>query len=450
MAVAHKWERGLARKGEDKRKSMDGLQAHLDYLEDPTHEDHEGMVLLPGCNYNCPGQARDDFFGAVDQTNKNYNALKDLLGINKRSLIKWEEVIYCLGNRCYHTPEEREAIERRIIKIVCGDAPARATWHMNPETGDDDLHIVFAAQQPNGRLTLEHCIGGFSMRVQQELDQYAADLLNSSPNKPLDRLPYIQTAKEAAEENKKEAALEAATEKEGNEEEQTASEPTEMQLHEQVALQAEKEGITDVEAHHLPGLLERIGLKIREIIGDIIRYKSSRTKRKGYHLRVPRTGVIRIHDFLIDVLSAQIDIRLKRSRETSKAETSPELSPGTPEPIPELTAKPAPQSAPETPEAPVGSPTTNLPDTDQPKKKPAKSPETIDKAALLLRYLEAALGLKMANGKKAKQKEIEKLAEATKGMFKKNGTIRASVLKNLPDEQRDTLIKLAADLLMER
>ena len=191
MAVAHKWERKLAKKGKDKRMSMGALNEHLDYLEDPTHDDHEGMVLLPGRNYNCPGKTREDFVVGVDQTHKDYIDLKTALRISKRSLIKWEEIIYSLGKGCYHTPAEREAIERRIIKRVCGDAPARATWHINPETGDDDLHIVFAAQQPNGRITLEHTAGGFSMRVQQELDQFAADLINGSKSKPPQRLPNI-------------------------------------------------------------------------------------------------------------------------------------------------------------------------------------------------------------------------------------------------------------------
>ena len=301
MAVAHKYERS-----KEKKASVYDLADYLHYLEDEIDPDHKGITLLPGRNYHCSGPTNKDLIAGVLATQNAY--LRHREGKSgKRTSDLWDEIIHNLGAGCFVTQDERDAIESKIIAEICPDAPARTTWHINEETGECDLHIVFAVKRPQGTLTLARTKIGLSKRL-QALDQFAADLLNRSKSKPLRRIPHIKTAKEVAEEESKKRAKarEAARAKKENRKPSQKCAP--QTLAEQVAAQAESEGIDDVEAHHLPGLLERIGIKIKKVVAGIIHYTPSRTKRQGM-VRVPTTGIIRIEDFLFKIFSAQIKLR---------------------------------------------------------------------------------------------------------------------------------------------
>ena len=83
-------------------------------------------------------------------------------------------------------------------------------------------------------------------------------------------------------------------------------------------------------------------------------------------------------------------------------------------------------------------------DAPKPKKIPAQSTQTTDKAALLQEFLEAALGRRTVRSKKLKS-----LTDATKDMLNRDRTIKASILKSLPKDQRETLVKLAAERAQE-
>lgn len=307
MAVQYKWERSA-----EKYKSTDALIAHLKYLRDPTDKDHAGMVLLPGRNYRCDGDDDDALVAACKRMLKNHLRIKKLNKINKRTYRLWGELIYNLGKHCYHTPEEREAIERKIIETLFPDVPCRAVWHIDPETGFDDLHIIYAHTRPNGEPTTKRTETG-QRKQTDALDRWCANLLNNAKNKPKKRNPKIVTVLEKAIENSAEIARENGK-------------PKPLPLHAQVAQLAEKEGLEEVNELNLPGLLERLGIIIKEIVGNIICYISNRTKvvgknRKnpdGGNIREPRICKINVTTFLIDVLNAQMDIRIERERNQSK------------------------------------------------------------------------------------------------------------------------------------
>ena len=309
MAVVYKSERSPI-----KYKSDDALSAHLIYVKDPTDKDHAGMILLPGRNYQCDGNDDDDLIKACKRMLANHLRIKDLKKVNKRTYRLWGELIYNLGIHCHHTPEEREAIERKIIDTLFPDVPCRAVWHIDPETGYDDLHIIFAHTRPNGEPTLKRTGTHLNNRF-DALDQWCADLLNNAKKKPKNRNPKIKTVRETAAENSAEIARENGK-------------PKPLPLCVQVAQLAEKEGLDEVEDHHLPGLLERLGIRIKEIINDVIYYFSSRTKVVGKNRKNPdpdnanireeRIGRINIDTFLIDVFDAQLDIRIERDRERNR------------------------------------------------------------------------------------------------------------------------------------
>lgn len=303
MAVVNKWERDAK-----KYESVEELIKHLNYLKDPTDKDHAGMILMPGVNYNCAGNDDEAFVKACKRMLANHLRIKTLKKINRRSYRLWHELIYNLAEHCHHTPEERDAIEKKIINTLFPDVPVRAVWHIDPETGWDDLHIIFAHTRPNGEPTLKRTGTGISKKF-DALDQWCADLLNNAKIKPKDRNPQILTKNQTAAKNSAEKA-------------RANGKPKPLPLPMQVAQAANEEGLDEVEAHHLPGLLERLGIRIKEILSNAIIYFSSRTKVVGRSrntskpIRKQRTGKIPIDTFLIDVAEAQIDIRIAQRQKS--------------------------------------------------------------------------------------------------------------------------------------
>lgn len=385
----------------EKKQSIAELIKHNNYLRDPNHPDHEGLILHPGRNYNCSGPSEQELVDAVQATQANYLRHRDGKK-GKRTSELWEEAIHNLGVGCYATPEEREIIENKAIADLCPDAPARATWHENPETGECDLHIIFAVKRPTGTLTLERTHAHLFTRLNR-LDKFAADLLNKAKPKPTRRKPHIKTAAEVGAENSAEIAAQSGK-----------SKP--LSLPEQIARLAEMEGIENVEAHHIPGLLERLGIMIKEIIGNTIRYFSTRTRMVG-KTRVPRVGTIHVEDYLDRILEAQVDIQIALEKSKGMeptAETQVETQVETP-------AKPA-----------------------KTQNQPQQSKDAAKKFDLLERYYMAALGRTPVTSSK-----LTELANATKSMRNQSQTIKLGILKQLTDGQKAILLPLAAALASE-
>ena len=422
----------------DKTASIPEMLDHVKYLCDTTHDDHKGYTLLPGKNYNCSGSTVDDLVSDVNRANANHFRRKKLLNHRRRTPQLWGEAIYALDDGAYSTTEERDKIEREFINRFFPDAACRATWHVNEETGACDLHIIFAWKRRCGKITLERTNVKMEKRLQSH-DRFAADLLNNNPDKPANRIPHIKTSEEVAAEKakyyseireEKEAAelaqAEATNPTTTRKKSKKKSTPPKKQpntatdeyrfLAAQVARKAEAEGIDDVEAHHLLGLLELLKIKIKKIYKRKIEYFSSRTTRCGKtakgDVRKHQTKSINIEGFLLDVLNCLVDLRIERDHE--KAMEAPQ------------------------PETLVENPVENPVETPPVKKtKPKRTPS--EKAAALEAYLNASLGITQVSGA-----EYLKLTRATKSLIHDDGTIRRKMLQSLTPEQRATLVPLAA------
>ena len=297
-----------------KKASIKELNEHLDYLKDPTHKDHKGLILHPAKNYNC-GPTTADFVEAIESTQKKYLEVRDGKS-GKRTDDIWEEAINNMDEGCYHTPAEREAIEHKLIEEFCPGSPARAVWHENPKTGECDLHIIFPTKSPEGKLNLERT-KTHQLKRRQQIDKDVADILNGSKNKPKKRKSHIPTAQEVAK--KKSKALAMQTNK-----------PVPCPLVMQIARLAEEDGIEEVQTHHLRDLLKRLGIIIDKFVGKTIRVIYSRTNfvkkankddPDSKDIRVPRTGIIIVDDFLDKVFRMQILLRREKSKEESHEES---------------------------------------------------------------------------------------------------------------------------------
>lgn len=306
-------------RSKSKKAFIDELNAHLDYLEDTTHPDHKGLTLHPAKNYNC-GPSAADFVAAVEGTQKKYLEVRAGLS-GKRTADIWEEAICNMDEGCYHTSDERDAIEQNMIKEICPGSPARAKWHENPETGECDVHIIFPTKNPEGKLNLASTSIHLFKRM-QALDQFAADLLNGNKNKPKKRKAHIPTAQEVAE--KKAKALAKKKKK---------PEPCPLEL--QIARLAEADGIKEVQPNHLRELLKRLGIIIDKFVGKTIHVIYSRTRfikkankndPDSKDIRVPRTGIIIVDDLLEKVFRMQIQLRREKAKEKSQEESQDQKS----------------------------------------------------------------------------------------------------------------------------
>jgi hypothetical protein len=304
-----------------KKGSSGELSDHLKYLADTTHDDHAGLILHPAKNYNC-GPTADDFIAAVEGTQKKYLEVRAGLS-GKRTADIWEEAINNMDEGCYHTPAERDAIEKKMISEICPGSPARTVWHENPVTGECDLHIIFPTKNPEGKLNLQRTKTHLLKRM-QALDKHAADLLNGSKSKPKNRKKHIPTAQEVARKKSKSLA-------------KKAKKPVPCPLELQIARLAEEDGIDEVKPHHLRDLLKRLGIILERFVGRTIHVIYSRTRlvkkagEGGKEIRVPRVGTIVVDELLDKVFRLQIQIRREKphgkSQEISPQKSTPKLNP---------------------------------------------------------------------------------------------------------------------------
>lgn len=137
----------------DKLTSITSLQDHLSYLADTTHDDHQGMTLMPGRNHGCVDDSPEAYIDGVNEAQATYLQVRDGI-VGKRSPKLWEEIIYRPDVGVFHTDDERLLIERNIIDEFAANSAARAVWQVDPETGHDRLRIIIAAKTKDGTITL--------------------------------------------------------------------------------------------------------------------------------------------------------------------------------------------------------------------------------------------------------------------------------------------------------
>lgn len=294
-----------------KKESTDELKAHMDYLGDTKHKDHKGLILHPARNYNC-GPTAADFVTAIEGTQAKYLEVRDRK-CGKRTSDLWEEAINNMDEECYHTPAEREVIEKMMIAKICPGSPARAVWHENPKTGECDLHILFPTKNPEGKLNLERT-ETHQLKRRQQIDKLVADILNNAITKPKKRKSHIPTAQEVAAEKSKKHAKD-----------NKKPEPCPLEL--QIARLAEEDGIDEVKPHHLRDLLKRLGIILEKFVGKTMHVIYSRTKLvkkadkndpDSEEIREPHTGIIVVEQLLNKVFRLQIKLRREKAKEQSQ------------------------------------------------------------------------------------------------------------------------------------
>jgi hypothetical protein len=293
-----------------KKGSTGELTAHLKYLGDIAHDDHKGLILHPAKNYGC-GPTAEDFVSAVEDTQKKYIEVRAGLS-GKRTADIWEEAINNMDEGCYHTPAERDAIEKKMISEICPASPARTVWHENPITGECDLHLIFPTKNPEGRLNLERTKTHLLKRM-QALDKHSADVLNTSKSKPPKRKKHIPTAEEVAKKKSKAHA-------------KKMKKPAPVALELQIARLAEEDGIENVRPHHLRDLLKRLGIQLEKFVGKTIHVIYGRTRfvkkankddPDSKDIRIPRTGILVVDELLDKVFRMQLQIRREKSHRIS-------------------------------------------------------------------------------------------------------------------------------------
>ena len=297
----------------DRRKlrAIKPLNDYLDYLEDTTHEDHEGMILMPGRNYNCGGTTRDDFVDAVIDMQSNYLIVREGES-GKRSADLWGEIIYNLGKGVYHTPEEREKIERKILSRIAPNTPARCYWHVNPDGGYDDLHIVIAAKNLKGKMALQRTATHTLKRLKQ-LDGVFATYLNIRARLVPKRQPGIKPAHLVAKEKAREKS-------------KVAGHPKPSPLAKQIAMRAKGKEVT---AENLPDYLNQLGITVLNDDDNLPRtihvlYTSRRAKpKKGKCQKneVARTGVLNVRELLLQIAAAILEILRAKKKPTKEKPT---------------------------------------------------------------------------------------------------------------------------------
>jgi hypothetical protein len=284
--------------------SADSLQRRVEYISDPSHENHIGKDILPARNYNCPDQTGESFIRKVDQIDAAYRHYR--IGKQGETVDRlWEEIIYSTLPGAYLTAAERDRIERIIIEKFGPDAAIRTAWHISPD-GRADLHILMSAKAPTTadpdayEVLFGRKVGNW-IAACQATDRKIVRMLNANPHKHITHIAAYDKHK--------------------------ATTPS---LAEQIA---ERHPDTRVTPHNLADFLADLGHKFIQLTK-----KSITLIYNG-----ATTPVIRpLRDLLTDILAAQVRIkRQKRKERTTRTTTDPTH-----------TRKTKPQKTPPTPSKP--------------------------------------------------------------------------------------------------
>ena len=169
------------------------LRTRVAYISAPNHPDHSGAkkkTIYPARNYNVPygDQSPEAFMAALNRLIEDYfRCRRGKRGKSSRRL--FEEIIYSTMVGVWLTAEEREEIEKRIIRRFGAMAVCRTAWHVDEKTGRCDLHILISAINLDypPAVTLWSEFGGTDRdhlySVMDKLDVEIARYLNRRPER---------------------------------------------------------------------------------------------------------------------------------------------------------------------------------------------------------------------------------------------------------------------------
>lgn len=177
------------------------LRDRVEYIENEDAPTHVRKKVLRARNHNCPDPSAEDFIAEVCRLHACYLRWRGRKR-GKRSSTLFGELVYSTSYSALLTREERALIEGKMLQVIGKKTACRLGWHHDPDTGRDDLHVLFAAKTNYfpPELTLWAEFGGGKRHIYAALDRLDMEIaatLNS--RRPLDRqlksAPEIHKAK---------------------------------------------------------------------------------------------------------------------------------------------------------------------------------------------------------------------------------------------------------------
>jgi len=159
----------LTKRKKGEKECIRALRRFCKYISDSDHRNHRpnlkkdssGKVVCKAINHNCPEQTEEAFIQTVLKRFNEY--LKSRKGKRgKRTRERWWDLCYRTPLCVKLTDLERSFIEKIIIQRIAPDSPCRTAWHICPDTGSADLHIIVCAITRDGppKVTVSSRFGG--------------------------------------------------------------------------------------------------------------------------------------------------------------------------------------------------------------------------------------------------------------------------------------------------
>ncbi len=135
----------LISRNKGRAKSQKVLKVRVAYLEDKVHKKHVGKIITAANNLNCDGPGGEDFVSQCIKANEEYQELH--LGRPGRpTKTLFIEVTYSSPVGAFLTDAERNIICKKALDKYAQNSACRYAWHINPDTGRSDLHLLLAAK----------------------------------------------------------------------------------------------------------------------------------------------------------------------------------------------------------------------------------------------------------------------------------------------------------------
>lgn len=163
-----------------KAASLKFLQAHIDYLSDPTHLDHKDKVEIhPPKVYNLANPTAAGFLKAVTDADQAYIKFRDGKR-GKRTDSIWDETVYRTPDNTDLDDGERTMVELTMLSIRPGN-PAFMQWHFNNERESWDLHVLTPTKSADWppQVVLSATYGAGKKHIFAELERLDQDLVDS-------------------------------------------------------------------------------------------------------------------------------------------------------------------------------------------------------------------------------------------------------------------------------
>jgi len=170
--------------------SLQALEGIVRYLSNPKHSNHRNKAVLPAQNYNCPGNSANEFIGSILIAEEQYQKFREGKR-GKRTKALFQELVYSSQNHSKLTHDERDFIEKLVISKLPPNTPIRTAWHIDKETGREDMHILLSAKTIDypPKVSISAHFGNGGRHIFAEftlLDTDITRMLNGNPNrKPL-------------------------------------------------------------------------------------------------------------------------------------------------------------------------------------------------------------------------------------------------------------------------